>query len=94
MLVITRKPLEEIIVDLPDGRLIVICFVEVKGGTKGRIGIAAPDDIPVNRREVYEAIKREESSAVALLSEPVIRDPLGVAEAYEEAASEGATANG
>lgn len=36
---------------------IVITVVDVCGD-KVRLGIAAPQDVPVHRREVYEAIKR------------------------------------
>jgi carbon storage regulator len=32
-------------------------------GDKVRLGIEAPNDIPVHRQEVYEAIKRENRKA-------------------------------
>jgi carbon storage regulator len=37
-----------------------ITIVDVRGD-KVRLGIAAPKDIPVHRKEVYEAIQREKS---------------------------------
>jgi carbon storage regulator len=37
---------------------IVITIVDIRGD-KVRLGIEAPNDIPVHRQEVYEAIKRE-----------------------------------
>jgi len=38
---------------------IVITVVEIRGD-KVRLGIDAPKDVPVHRREVYEAIKKAE----------------------------------
>lgn len=54
MLVLSRKRDEEIVI----GDSIVITLVEIRGD-KVRIGISAPDNVPVHRREVYEAIQRE-----------------------------------
>ena len=39
-------------------------------GDRVRIGISAPHDIPVHRKEVYEAIRRENIEA----SKPEIQD--------------------
>ena len=55
MLVLTRKKNESIVI----GDDIVITVVEIKPD-KVRCGIEAPSNVPVHRREVYEAIKREE----------------------------------
>jgi carbon storage regulator len=54
MLILTREKEEDIII----GDNIVIKIVDIRGG-KVRLGITAPDDVPVHRREVYEAIKRQ-----------------------------------
>lgn len=40
------------------GDNIVITIVDIRGG-KARLGIEAPKDVAVHRREVFEAIKRE-----------------------------------
>ena len=48
MLVLSRRPGEEIIID---GN-IKVTVVSVKGD-RVRIGIAAPDDVPVDRAEVH-----------------------------------------
>jgi carbon storage regulator len=55
MLVLSRKKDEEIVIG--DG-LIRVVVVEVRGD-KVRIGIEAPKDVPVHRKEVHDAINRE-----------------------------------
>lgn len=54
MLVLSRKRDESIIVD---GN-IVITIVDIRGD-KVRLGIEAPASVPVHRKEVYDALKRE-----------------------------------
>jgi carbon storage regulator len=54
MLVLSRQKDESIII----GDDIEITIVDVRGD-KVRLGITAPREIPVHRREVYEAIQRE-----------------------------------
>ena len=58
MLVLSRKPNESIII----GDNIEIKIVEVKGDYV-KLGITAPKSIPVHRKEVYEAIQRENIEA-------------------------------
>ncbi len=58
MLVLSRQRDESIII----GDNIVITIVDVRGD-KVRLGIDAPVEIPVHRREVYEAIQRENQRA-------------------------------
>ena len=57
MLVLSRKKGESVIIR----ENIVVTVVEIRGD-KVRLGIEAPEDVPVHRREVYEAIKRAEGS--------------------------------
>ena len=59
MLVLSRKKNESIVIN--DDISIVI--VEIRGD-KVRLGVEAPKEVPVHRREVYDAIKRaaEESN--------------------------------
>ncbi len=57
MLVLTRKMGEEIVI----GDDIVITLVEIRAD-KVRIGIEAPKEVPVHRREVYDAIHRGEEN--------------------------------
>lgn len=60
MLVLSRKKDEKIVI----GDNISIMVVEIRGD-KVRLGIEAPREISVHRREVYEAIKRKEAEAEA-----------------------------
>ena len=53
MLVLSRKRSEQIVI----AENIVITVVEIRGD-KVRLGIEAPVEIPVHRKEVYEAIQR------------------------------------
>ena len=54
MLVLSRKKSESILL----GDAIELTIVDIRGDNV-RVGIEAPKDIPVHRREVYDAIKRE-----------------------------------
>lgn len=54
MLVLSRQRDESIII----GDNIVVTIVDIRGD-KVRLGIQAPTEIPVHRREVFEAIQRE-----------------------------------
>lgn len=54
MLVLSRQRDESIIIN--DN--VVVTIVDIRGD-KVRLGIEAPQEIPVHRREVYEAIQRE-----------------------------------
>jgi len=56
MLVLSRKENEQIIIG--DSQ-ISVTVVEIRGD-KVRLGIEAPKDISVHRKEVYDAIKRRE----------------------------------
>lgn len=59
MLVLSRKEGEEIRI----GDDIVICVVRIDGD-KVRLGVSAPVDVAVHRREVYNAIQREKTKGV------------------------------
>jgi carbon storage regulator len=58
MLVLSRQRDETIMI----GDNIEITIVDIRGD-KVRLGITAPATIPVHRKEVYDAIKRENSEA-------------------------------
>ncbi len=61
MLVLSRQRDESIII----GDNIVVTIVDIRGD-KVRLGIDAPTEIPVHRREVYEAIQRENRNAARI----------------------------
>lgn len=60
MLVLSRKKNESIVINED----IVVTIVEIRGD-KCRLGIEAPRDIPVHRREVLDAILQEQELADA-----------------------------
>jgi carbon storage regulator len=72
MLVLSRKKDESIVINND----ITIVVVEIRGD-KVRLGVEAPKEVPVHRREVYEAIARSEpvvpgESSVAGAADAVI----------------------
>jgi carbon storage regulator len=65
MLVLSRQRDETIMI----GDDIEITVVDIRG-EKVRLGITAPPHVPVHRKEVYEAIKREKAAAANGSQEP------------------------
>jgi len=68
MLVLSRQRDESIII----GDNIIITVVDVRGD-KVRLGIEAPREVTVHRREVYEAIKRENQQGAQIQPEDARR---------------------
>ncbi len=66
MLVLTRKFNETIMI----GDEIEITVVGIRSD-KVRLGITAPKSVPVHRKEVYEAIQRENQAAAGMRPEDV-----------------------
>lgn len=64
MLVLSRQRDESIIV----GDNVQITIVDIRGD-KVRLGIEAPPDISVHRKEVFDAIQRENRKAAGMTSE-------------------------
>lgn len=58
MLVLSRKKNESIVINND----ITIVVVEIRGD-KVRLGVEAPKEVPVHRREVYDAIRRNDEAA-------------------------------
>lgn len=58
MLVLSRHRDESIMI----GDNVMITVVDIRGD-KVRLGIDAPQEIPVHRQEIYDAIKRENQKA-------------------------------
>ena len=65
MLVLSRKKNESIVINND----ITIVVVEIRGD-KVRLGVEAPKEVPVHRREVYDAIKRNEAAENAAAAAP------------------------
>lgn len=57
MLVLSRHRDESIVI----GDDVVVTVIDIRGD-KVRLGVQAPQDVPVHRQEVYEAIKRSEAA--------------------------------
>lgn len=74
MLIITRRPGEKIVL----GEDIVVTLMEISGQT-ARIGIAAPQELPVYREEIWESVKAENQAAAA--ADPDALPPLPPAQA-------------
>ena len=66
MLVLSRQRDETIMI----GDDVEITIVDIRGD-KVRLGITAPTSVPVHRKEVYEAIKRENRDAAQVKPEDV-----------------------
>lgn len=58
VLVLSRKRKEQIVID----DRIVVTILRIRGQTV-RVGIEAPKDVPVHRKEVHEAVESQESHA-------------------------------
>jgi carbon storage regulator len=80
MLVLSRKKDESIVINND----ITIVVVEIRGD-KVRLGVEAPKEVPVHRREVFEAIARGEPVAETLPAET------GSADRHDSPAGDGAT---
>jgi carbon storage regulator len=59
MLILTRKPNESIMI----GDAIEISVVDIKGD-QVKLGINAPKKVKIYRKEVYEAIQKENTAAL------------------------------
>jgi carbon storage regulator len=57
MLVLSRHKNESIVINND----ITITVVDIRGD-KVRLGVEAPREVPVHRREVYDAIQREKAN--------------------------------
>lgn len=64
MLVLSRQRDESIMI----GDNVQVTIVDIRGD-KVRLGIVAPVEIPVHRKEVYDAIQRENRRAAGLSTE-------------------------
>jgi carbon storage regulator len=68
MLVLSRQRDESIMI----GDDVQITIVDIRGD-KVRLGIVAPTEVPVHRKEVYDAIQRENQKAASVSVEEVAK---------------------
>ncbi|MBS1705335.1 MAG: carbon storage regulator CsrA [Armatimonadetes bacterium] len=66
MLVLTRKINQSIVID----DKVEVVVLEVRG-EQVRLGIRAPKDVPVHRKEIYEQIQDENRAAVDVRPEDI-----------------------
>ena len=72
MLVLSRQRDESIMI----GDNVQITIVDIRGD-KVRLGIIAPTEIPVHRKEVYDAIQRENRKAAGVSTDDLPQAPSG-----------------
>jgi carbon storage regulator len=72
MLILTRRPGERVVI----GEDVLVTVMEVSGQTV-RLGIAAPEGLPIYREEIWLAVKEENRAAAAAADElPTSADAL------------------
>jgi carbon storage regulator len=87
MLVLSRRPHESIVI----GHDIVVTVLDVRRD-QVRIGIEAPKDVEVHRKEVYEAIQEANKAAAATAQgdQAALEQLAGLAPGVEAVGAEGA----
>ena len=59
MLVVSRRPGESVVIELPSGELIEVVVLSVKGN-QVKLGTDAPKHLPVVREELLERVAEED----------------------------------
>ena len=72
MLVLSRKKNESIVINND----ITVVVVEIRGD-KVRLGVEAPKEVPVHRREVYDAIQQNETIQAEVVTPDLESDDQG-----------------
>ena len=72
MLALTRKKGEALVVN----NNIEITILEIRGD-QIKIGITAPKDVPIYRKEVYLQIQEENKAAISVDSTEILKNLLG-----------------
>jgi carbon storage regulator len=70
MLILTRRPGERVVI----GDEILVTVMGVSGHTV-RLGIAAPEGVPIYREEIWLAVKEENRAAAAAAAEDLALPP-------------------
>jgi carbon storage regulator len=74
MLILTRRPGERVVI----GDEILVTVMAVSGHTV-RLGIAAPEGVPIYREEIWLAVKEENRAAAAAAADALPSAPPGEA---------------
>ena len=72
MLALTRKKGEALVIN----NNIEITILEIRGD-QSKIGITAPKDVPIYRKEVYIQIQEENKAAISVDSAEIFKNLLG-----------------
>ncbi len=86
MLILTRRPGERVVI----GEDVLVTVMEVSGQTV-RLGITAPQGLPIYREEIWLAVKEENRAAAEAAPDAL---PDGTGRAAEAAAPSGAPGGG
>ena len=82
MLILTRRPGERVVI----GEDVLVTVMEVSGQTV-RLGIAAPEGLPIYREEIWLAVKEENRAAAAAAGDALPDAPAAARTESEPAAS-------
>ncbi len=74
MLILTRRPGERVVI----GEDVLVTVMEVSGQTV-RLGIAAPEGLPIYREEIWLAVKEENRAAAAASADALPDQPAAAA---------------
>ena len=86
MLILTRRPGERVVI----GDEILVTVMAVSGHTV-RLGIAAPEGVPIYREEIWLAVKEENRAAAAAGADALPSAPPGSAPAPQPLSRTGMT---
>lgn len=86
MLILTRRPGERVVI----GEDVLVTVMEVSGQTV-RLGITAPQGLPIYREEIWLAVKEENRAAAEAAADAL---PDGAAQPAEATAPAGAQTGG
>lgn len=70
MLVITRRPTQEVLLELPGGEIVIINIVSVTN-RRAQVGIEAPAGVRIIRREILARFPMAAAAPVVALPEGV-----------------------
>jgi carbon storage regulator len=83
MLILTRRPGERVVI----GDEILVTVMGVSGHTV-RLGIAAPEGVPIYREEIWLAVKEENRAAAEATPDALPAEPPAAEAAAQEPAQE------